>query len=116
MSVRRIGAGARMSQAVVAAGLVHVSGQVAEGETVAEQTQGCLGRIDRLLAEAGTKKENAVSATIWLADIAEFDAMNAVWDAWVAPSHPPARATIEARLARPEFRVEIALVAAVGSE
>jgi enamine deaminase RidA (YjgF/YER057c/UK114 family) len=78
VSVRRIGPDARRSHVVNTGGLVHLSGQVAEGATVGEQTQGCLDKIDRRLAEAGTSKANAITATIWLTDISEFDAMNAV--------------------------------------
>lgn len=113
MTVRRLHTDARMSQAVVAGGLVHLSGQVSSGDGVAEQTQGCLDEIDALLAEAGTSREHAVSATIWLADISEFDAMNGVWESWVIPGQAPARATVEARLARSDLLVEIALVAAI---
>ena len=69
--------------------------------------------IDALLAQAGTDKSKILMATIWLADIADFEAMNAVWDAWVDPANPPARATSEARLATPDYLVEIIVVAAV---
>ena len=105
---------ARMSQAVVHNGVVYLAGQVGEpGETVAEQTRTALAEIDALLAEAGTDKSKNLMATIWLADIADFETMNSVWDAWVDPRNPPARATGESRLAAPEYCVEIIVQAAV---
>lgn len=105
-----------MSQAVVYNGIVWLAGQVASDTndtSVAGQTQQALAEIDRLLAQTGTNKTNLLSASIWLADIDTFDEMNAVWDAWIAPGATPARATVEARLAGPEYLVEIAVVAAV---
>ncbi|WP_238279068.1 RidA family protein, partial [Methylobacterium jeotgali] len=100
--IRRLQPGARMSQGAVHGGLVFLAGQVAEsaaGAGVTAQTQGILGQVDRLLAEAGTDKTRILSATIYLADIATFSEMNAAWDAWVSKENPPARATVEARLA-----------------
>jgi enamine deaminase RidA (YjgF/YER057c/UK114 family) len=114
MTVVRLDAGPRMSQAVVAGGLVFTAGQVAEGPTVTAQTEAVLAQIDALLARAGTSKANLVSATIWLVDMAEFAEMNAVWDRWVIPGATPARATVGAPLAAPAFKVEIAVVAALG--
>lgn len=114
MTIRRIDAGPRMSQAVVHNGAVYLAGQVAlesPGASVAEQTRTVLARIDRYLAEAGTDKTRLVQATIWLTDMSTFDEMNKVWDAWVAPGCTPARATVEAKLAAPQFNVEIAVVA-----
>jgi enamine deaminase RidA (YjgF/YER057c/UK114 family) len=115
MTVKRIQPGKRMSQAVVAGGLVFVAGQVSKnkaGGSVAEQTQDILSIIDGLLAEAGSDKSKLVSANIWLTDIATFDEMNKVWDGWTAENAAPARATVEAKLAAPQFKVEIAVVAA----
>jgi enamine deaminase RidA (YjgF/YER057c/UK114 family) len=115
MSIQRIGAGPRMSQAVVHGGLIFLAGQVAEkpeGAGVGEQTRQVLAAVDRLLAEAGSDKTRVLSATVYLADIATFAEMNAVWDAWVAPRAAPARATVEAKLAAPIYKVEIACVAA----
>ncbi len=114
MSIRRIEPGASMSQAVVHTGLVYLAGQVASdpSEDVAGQTRQILHQIDRLLAEAGSDKGRILSATIYLADIGVFAEMNTVWDAWVDRSNPPARATVEARLAAPQYRVEIAVIAA----
>ncbi len=102
-----------MSQAVVHGGVVYLAGQVGEGATVAEQTADCLAQVDTLLVRAGTSKARILQAIIWLADMDDFAAMNAVWDAWVEPGHAPARATGEARLAAPQYRVEIIVTAAV---
>lgn len=113
MTIRRIEPGKRMSQAVIHGDTVYLAGQVGTpGATVTEQTRDVLAAIDRLLAEAGTDKSKLLQATIWLADMRDFAAMNAVWDAWVEPANPPARATGEARLAGPEYLVEIIVVAA----
>ncbi len=114
MNIERFGTGPRMSQAVKAGSLVFLAGQVADhGGSVGEQTSAILAKIDALLARAGADKTHIVSANIWLADIGTFSQMNAVWDQWVAAGHTPARATVEAKLAAPEFKVEIAVVAAL---
>ncbi|MGD1038391.1 MAG: RidA family protein [Roseiarcus sp.] len=115
MSIERIGVGPRMSQAVVHGDTIYLAGQVADkaaGKSVSEQTKEILAAIDRLLAEAGSDKTQILSATIYLADVATFAEMNAVWDGWVADGHTPARATVEAKLAAPAYRVEIACIAA----
>jgi enamine deaminase RidA (YjgF/YER057c/UK114 family) len=115
MTIRRIEPGPRMSQAVVHGGIAYLAGQVgAPGASVTEQTRAVLGQIDRLLAEAGSDKSRILAATIWLADIGDFAAMNVVWDAWVDPANPPARATGESKLAAPEYTVEIIVTAACG--
>ncbi|WP_061934576.1 RidA family protein [Aureimonas sp. AU22] len=114
MSIRRIEPGRRMSAAVIHGNTVYLAGQVGNpGDDVTQQTQTVLAEIDRLLAEAGTDKSKLLSTTIWLADMKDFGAMNAVWDAWVDPANPPARATGESALAGPEYRVEIIVVAAI---
>lgn len=116
MEIVRIGVGPRMSQAVVHNGIVYTAGQVAlgaPGASVADQTRDILGRIDELLASGGSSKANAISATIWLSDMADFEEFNTVWDAWVVPGATPGRATVEAKLAAPQFTVEIAVTAAV---
>ncbi len=115
MEITRLHSGPRMSQACIHGDTVYLAGQVAldaPGASVAEQTRAILGRIDALLAEAGSDKSRALSATIWLTDMDTFDEMNEVWDAWIDPANPPARACVEARLAAPQFTVEIALIAA----
>ena len=114
-AIQRFGVGPRMSQAVAHGDVVYLAGQVAlgaPGASVADQTRDILNRIDTLLAEAGSDKTKLLSATIWLADIATFAEMNAVWDAWVAQGHTPARACVEAKLAASDYTVEIAVVAA----
>ena len=114
--IKRIDPGARMSQAVVHGGIVITAGQVAQraaGASVADQTKDILARIDELLAEAGTSKDKALSATIWLSDIGTFTEMNEIWDAWVSPGNSPARACVEAKLAAPHFTVEIQVTAAI---
>ena len=115
MTIKRIGAGPRMSKAVVHGGTVYLAGQVADkmaGKSVSEQTGEILSIIDALLKEAGTDKSKLLSANIWLTDIATFAQMNAVWDGWVSPGNTPARATVEAKLAAPQYKVEIAVIAA----
>ena len=115
MTIRRIQTGQRMSQAVVHNGMVYLAGQVAQGApggSVAEQTRDILGRIEALLAEAGTDKSRLLSATIWLTDMRDFAEMNAVWDDWVTPGEPPARACVESRLAAQHYNVEITVTAA----
>jgi enamine deaminase RidA (YjgF/YER057c/UK114 family) len=116
MSIKRIQVGPRMSQAVIHGGIAYLAGQVAAdkpGASVAEQTRNILERIDALLAEAGTDKSRLLTASIWLSDIATFAEMNGVWDAWVASGDTPARATVESRLAAPQYTVEIMVSAAV---
>ncbi len=116
MAIKRIQSGDRMSQAVVYGGIVNTAGQVAQnakGESVTAQTQDILKAIDGLLKEAGTDKSQLLTATIWLADIADFAEMNSVWDAWVSKGNAPTRACVESKLASPDFTVEIAVSAAV---
>ena len=114
MSIERINAGPRMSQAVVHGNTVYLAGQVADDPNAdtAGQTRQVLTKIDNLLAEAGTHKSKVLSATVWLSDIANFYQMNSVWEGWIEPGSPPARATVEARLARPYLKVEIMVIAA----
>ena len=103
-----------MSQAVVHGGKVYSAGIVADDlvPSVAEQTRQILAKIERLLTEAGSDKSRLLKVNIWLADIGRFDEMNAVWDAWVVAGSAPARATVESRLAGPEYLVEIMVEAA----
>jgi|TARA_Y100000815_G_C13156110_1_gene429864 enamine deaminase RidA (YjgF/YER057c/UK114 family) len=111
--IERIHTNQRMSKIVKHGGVVYLCGQVGSGTTVAEQTEDCLGRVDRLLHEAGSSREHVLQAVIWLADMADFDAMNEVWDAWVPQDAAPARACGEAKLADADLRVEIIVTAAV---
>ena len=114
MAIQRFDVGPRMSQAVVHGDTVYLAGQVAEGAVgdVTGQTAAVLKQIDDLLGRCGSSKERILSATIYLADIRTFADMNKAWDAWVAAGAGPARATVEAKLAGPNYLVEIAVVAA----
>lgn len=110
--IERMDVGQRMSKIVKHNGTVYLCGQVGEGASVAAQTRDCLGRVDALLARAGSSRERILQAIVWLADMSDFAEMNEVWDAWVPEGDAPARACGEARLARPELRVEIIVTAA----
>ena len=113
-SIKRLHAGPRMSQAVIHDNTVYLAGQVGRpGGTVAEQTKDILEAIDKLLAEAGSHKSKLLQTIIWLADMKDFAEMNAVWDKWVDGPNAPARATGEAKLAGPEYLVEIIVTAAI---
>ena len=112
MTIRRIDVGKRMSDIVIHNNTVYLAGQVGEGASVAEQTKDILASVDRLLAKAGSSKSKILQTIIWLDDMANFAEMNSVWDAWVDPANPPARATGEAKLAAPKYKVEIIVVAA----
>ena len=111
--MKRIDVSSRMSQGVVHGDTVYLAGQVADGAGVGEQAKGIVDKIDRVLAEAGTDKSKVLSAQVWLTDIATFDEFNAVWDAWVTPGSPPARACVEAKLAAPQYNVEVMVIAAI---
>ena len=115
MSVKRIDPGPRMSSVVVHNGVAYLAGEVASDPTadITGQTADVLRSIDESLGWAGTSKSNLLRAQIFLADMADFAAMNKVWDAWVDPKNTPARATVEAKLARPEYKIEIVITAAV---
>jgi len=114
MSLKRFKIGKRMSQAVARGKAIYLAGQVADktaGGSVGEQTAEILGQIDALLAEADSDKTKIMMATIYLADIATFAEMNAEWDKWVVEGATPARATVEAKLVAPEYKIEIVVVA-----
>lgn len=116
MSLKRIGAGARMSTGVIHNGVVYLSGMVADktkGKSVKEQTQDVLAQIDAALKEAGSDKTKVFKANIWLTDIGRWAEMNEAWDAWVVSGQTPARATVESKLAAPGLDVEIMVEAAV---
>ena len=111
--ITRLDTKTRMSQAVVHNGTIYLAGQVGTaGASVAQQTKDCLASVDALLAKTGSDKTRILSAMIWMADMADFAEMNAVWDAWVAPGHAPTRAAGESKLATPEYLVEVIIVAA----
>lgn len=115
MSIERRHVSSRMSQIVVHGDTIYLAGQVASGApggSMTEQTHDVLNRIDGYLAEVGSNKTKILRATIWITDMAQFDEMNAVWDAWVAEGETPARATVESKLASPDFCVEVSIIAA----
>jgi len=114
MAVIRHHVGPRLSETAIQNGTVYLSGQIAEDTTqdIRGQTREVLGHIDRLLAEANSDKAHLLSVQIYLSDLANFEGMNAEWDAWVAPGNTPPRATVEAKLADPALLVEIVVVAA----
>jgi enamine deaminase RidA (YjgF/YER057c/UK114 family) len=114
MSIKRLHPGPRMSQAVIHNNTVYLAGQVGTaGADVATQTADCLAAVDRLLAEAGSSKSNLLQVIVWLADMADFAEMNAVYDAWIDPENPAARACGEAKLATPDYKVEFIVTAAL---
>ena len=118
MAIQRIdvteGPGPRMSRCVVNGDMVYLCGLVAKDFSVdvARQTQSILDTIDSYLALAGTDKSKLLTAQLWITDMANFKAMNAVWNEWVDSANPPVRACVQAGLARPEIRVEIMVTAA----
>jgi enamine deaminase RidA (YjgF/YER057c/UK114 family) len=114
MSIQRLHVGPRLSEVAIHQGVVYLAGQVAEdpSQDMRGQTAQVLAAIDSLLAQAGSSKAHILQATIFVTSMDEFPAMNAVWDAWVVPGQTPPRATVQAALARPEYRVEIKVIAA----
>lgn len=112
MPIERIKTNERSSKIVKHSGVVYLSGQVGDGETIAEQTNDCLGRVDNLLKEAGSSREQILQATVWLSDIAYFAEFNTIWNAWVPNGHAPARACGEVKLAREILKVEVIISAA----
>ncbi len=113
--IQRFDVGARMSEMSVYNGIAHLAGQIADDASadIGGQTRQVLAAIDGLLARAGSDRTKILMAQIFLADLADFPGMNAEWDAWVTPGHTPPRATVQAALANPQWRVEIVVTAAV---
>jgi len=115
MKIERHETAPRMSKAVIHGDTLYLAGIVDDnpkGKSTGEQTRSILSQIDSFLATAGTNKAKLLSANIWITDVPNFAEMNAVWDAWVSPGNTPARATVEAKLASPDYNVEIMVVAA----
>ena len=112
--LKRFHVGARLSEMAIHNGTVYLAGQVPDDGTldIEGQTAQVLGMIDRLLAEAGSSKERILMTQIFLTDMADFAGMNKVWDAWVPAGHTPPRATVQARLANPQYRIEVVVTAA----
>lgn len=113
--IKRLKPGKRLSQATIHGGVVYLAGQVADDTSlnVEGQAKEVLAKIDALLAEAGTDKTSILTATVWLPDMADFAAFNSIWDAWVPKDAAPARAAVEAKLATPAYKVEVAVIAAI---
>jgi len=114
-SIKRFDVGPRISEMAVHNGVVYLAGQIAEDATqdITGQTRQVLAAIDSLLARAGSDKSKILRAQVFLADLADFAAMNAVWEAWVVPGQTPPRATVQAALAKPLWKLEIVITAAV---
>lgn len=113
--IQRFDVGARLSEMAVHNGTVYLAGQVPDDATqdIGGQTRQVLAMVDALLARAGSDKTKILMAQIFLADLQDFDGMNAAWDAWVPAGHAPPRATVQARLAKPQWRIEVVVTAAV---
>ncbi|MDB5759056.1 MAG: aminoacrylate peracid reductase [Burkholderia sp.] len=115
MEIKRLHVGARLSEAAIHNGVAYLAGQIADDVTqnIDGQTREVLAHVDRLLAEAGSDKSRILTCQIFLADIKDIAAMNAIWDEWVPAGHTPPRATVQAMLARPELLVEVVVTAAL---
>ena len=113
-AIVRMGTTERMSKIVVHKNTIYLCGQVADNgdAPIGPQTENMLAKVEKLLGQVGSGKENILSATIYLRDIKDFEGMNAVWDKWIPEGHAPARACVEARLARPDLLVEVSVIAA----
>ena len=114
MNITRMETRQRMSRIVKHNGTIYLCGQVAEDASadIKEQTRTMLAKVDALLEQAGSDREHILSATVYIRDMKDFAGMNEVWDAWVPEGHAPARACVEARMARPELLVEVSVIAA----
>jgi enamine deaminase RidA (YjgF/YER057c/UK114 family) len=114
MEIKRLHVGKRLSEVAIHNGTVYLAGQIATDtkQDIKGQTREVLGHIDRLLAEAGSDKSRIVSTQIFITDMANFPAMNEVWESWVVPGNTPPRATVEAKLADPACLIELVIVAA----
>ncbi|MDA8760727.1 RidA family protein [Amylibacter sp.] len=115
MSIIRKHSSERMSKINIHNGTIYFSGQVANDVTVGikEQTKDCLKKIDELLLEAGSDRDNILSTSIYIRTMGDFASMNEVWNEWVGPHEKPARACVEANMAREQILVEICMIAAV---
>jgi len=113
-AIVRMGTTERMSKVVVHNKTIYLCGQVADNgdAAIGPQTENMLAKVEKLLGQAGSGKENILSATLYLRDMKDFAGMNAIWDKWIPEGHAPARACVEARLARPDLLVEVSVIAA----
>ena len=114
MEITRLHVGKRLSEIAIHQQTIYLAGQIADdvSQDINGQTREVLGQIDRLLAEAGSDKTRILMCQIYISDLKNFDGMNAAWDEWVADGNAPPRATVEARLAKPEWLVEMVVTAA----
>ncbi|MFC3110411.1 RidA family protein [Undibacterium arcticum] len=114
MEIKRLHVGKRLSDVAIHQQTIYLAGQIADdlSQDIKGQTREVLGHIDRLLAEAGSDKTRILMCQIYISDLKNFDGMNAAWDEWVAEGHAPPRATVEARLAKPEWLIEMVVTAA----
>lgn len=112
MNIERTGTNERSSKIVKYNGVVYLSGQVGDGESISEQAHDCLSRVDTLLTESGSSREKILQATVWLSDMSYFAAFNDIWNEWVPSGFAPARACGEAKLAREILKVEVIITAA----
>jgi enamine deaminase RidA (YjgF/YER057c/UK114 family) len=114
MDIKRLHVGKTLSEAAIHHGTVYLAGQIAEDTTqnIEGQTREVLGHIDRLLDEAGSDKARILMCQIYISDVKDFDSMNQVWNEWVADGNSPPRATVQAKLVRPEILVEMVVTAA----
>jgi enamine deaminase RidA (YjgF/YER057c/UK114 family) len=114
MEIKRLHVGKRLSEASIHNGTVYLAGQVAgdANQGIEGQTREVLGQIDKLLAEAGSNKSRILMCQIFLADLNDFAGMNSVWEQWVVDGNTPPRATVQASLAKPEWKVEMVVTAA----
>lgn len=114
MEIKRLHVGKTLSEAAIHNGTVYLAGQIAEDLTqdIRGQTREVLGHVDRLLAEAGSDKSRILMCQIFLSDLKNFEGMNSVWNEWVADGNAPPRATVEAKLAKPEWLIEVVVTAA----
>ncbi len=113
-TVQKIGGSSRFSAIAIKNGIIHLAGQVSQLETagIAEQAKDVFAKVDALLEQAGSKREDMLSVQIWLADMADYEAMNLEWDAWVSNVTPPTRICVEARMAKPHYKIEVLVVSA----
>lgn len=112
MSIERQYTNERSSKIVKHNGVVYLTGQVGNGDSLEEQAHDCLGRVDALLSEAGSSREHMLQATVWLSDMKYFAEFNTIWNAWVPDGHAPTRACGEVKLARDILKVEVIVTAA----
>lgn len=114
MDIKRLHVGKTLSEASIHNGTIYLAGQIAEDTTqnIEGQAREVLGHIDRLLVESGSDKTRILMCQIYISDVKDFDSMNEVWNEWVADGNSPPRATVEAKLVRPEILVEIVVIAA----